>query len=447
MNYLLFRYVQPVPSLLATSSCFLFLLYLTDEFPQKREKKLKYKNYLLNNLKDKDYLLKGFIIFTIFMAQPLYCSIYIILYSIFSFFLYIYREKIGAEFYRAKFFGFKDYFTKLFSFLCIVFALILPYIIGLSFYLDYLILETYIRYLIPEFDISLVRNFIKLLSENFFLINLSVSNTNYFSLLLKLYFQTIDYGLLIIIIAIFIPFNKVFKLNETQKNVLRLIKLSYIFTVFVFSLHYLFQFINVGVIRTTNNFLTVYHIRLLEMFSGFWAILFSLVFKFIFYRSKPVVKMVGLENIVQKYNLKMIPIVFIILLGGYFYIINFIRFNPTTNYSDPHTEAVQYVGNYFYINPIQENSTIILEDLGNNHIYDLIPKENLNEKFFNFTYNSTYKEFYYKTVLIPNLKFIFLNLDGLSQSFINSLSKNLTIIYKDNFNYLFAEIKNNYSYH
>jgi len=431
----------PVSSLLGTSSGFIFLLFLGNEFPEKRPSKIKFRSYFYKNLKKKNSLLKALLLFVIFMAQPLYSFIYLCLYLGFLLYLYIYRERIDkGKVYTTKV-GFVPYFTKILCFICLFILVIIPYIVGLSIYLDYLILETYIRYAIPEFDISLIKFFVEIIPRVSHIFTLNFTENSYFSLISKIYYQTMDYGLIIIIIGLFFPFNKIFKINESQKNVLRFIKISFIFTFFIFSLNYLMRFINIGIVRTTNVFLEEYSFRILELFSGYWILLFVLVLKFIFIKSKKYYKKKKINEIAQKYNLKLIPAILLIITGGYFYFINFIRISPNLYFNDSQTEALQYVGNYFYENPVRENTSILLEDLGNNHIYDLIMDKNLNKEFFNYTQNTTYSDFYFNAILRHQLRYIFLNLDGLSPSFIETLRKDLNILYIDNNNFLFAEIK------
>ncbi len=82
-------------------------------------------------------------------------------------------------------------------------------------------------------------------------------------------------GKYFLIIGIFIPVNKFFQLNKKQRSLVRFIKFTFGLTVLLYILNEIINFF-----PNINAFMDDHLIRLIELFSGFWVILF--VFPFVF---------------------------------------------------------------------------------------------------------------------------------------------------------------------
>jgi len=196
-----------------------------------------------------------------------------------------------------------DFFLKVSSIFSIFLVLMLPYIICYSIFLKYSILGAYLYYLKPsylfqpldgiaksgEFFINcanfLLSNTILIDIEDFFVD--SILRSIFIYHISDFYFQTMRTGLIFLIIGILIPTNKFTNLNKKQKELIIFIKFTFILTFLFYLLNQIISFYHLTPsLSRLDSFLNYYLIRLFELFSGYWVILFVIPFVYfiIFFR-------------------------------------------------------------------------------------------------------------------------------------------------------------------
>jgi hypothetical protein len=215
-----------------------------------------------------------------------------------------------------------------------------------------------------------------------------------------------------------------------------------------------------------NAFLDDYLIRLFELFSGFWAILFVFPFVYIIIflkrsickikLNKKIANKRGIRKIIEKKSIKRITYAFlmmsIIFLSGIYYTLNYPRTSEWTRYyfTDSQTDVVLFAGNYFNENPLDEESIILVQNQNRQNIhflYALIQVENLEKLYYFFDYNSThylnstdYIEFK-GDIEFMNVSFVLFNVKFTDADFQTNLYSDFSILYRNEDDWIFAELK------
>jgi len=192
----------------------------------------------------------------------------------------------------------------------------------------------------------------------------------------------------------------------------------------------------------------VYIFRLFELFAGYWVIFFVFAFNyFIILIKKGYRKYKGNQTSSRRLikTFKISQLLAIFLISGFFYITNFNRTSYVNYYNDDQTEAVLYAGDYFYKNPLDDNTTILLENLTYRFIYNLLEFNNLNRKNFEFDFipglnYTTFKDFFVNYYNSYNSKFGLFFMGSLGNDFKTNLSIDFEIMYENQGGYVFVKI-------
>ncbi len=451
---------KAIPSLLVTSLGFLFLLFLGKGTSRDIDLKIpSLKKFLIPNIKNKNIILKGILFAGMGLAHPLYIFFFMLFYFSYEFFLFLLmRLKTQSLSYKLKLILLRNFLlTQLI--ICLIFVILVsPYIIGTSINREAFILGSYYSYVSDPGNVhSLSLNILSLgtifrdLGEWILSESLYNSINQFFAFILAgshvytFYKTTIQVGIFLIFYGIFLKFKKSHKLNEKQNMLVNFFKFTFIFTLLIFYLSQFFvYFFNIPLISNiVNLFYQVLRLRLFELFSGYWAILFVLAFNHIVIRIKE--KYVKARR--KKFSIKRISrfskisiFSVIIFTSGFFYLINIATSNYSMYFNEEQVQAVTFIGNYFEENPLEAKENILLEEFEFNAIYGLIVDENLEKNYYNFTYKTNYLEFNDDFNLL-NCEFIFLNISKLNENFKANFSLNFEIIYNGNNGFIFSKFK------
>ncbi|MFX1363499.1 MAG: hypothetical protein ACFFCE_10795 [Promethearchaeota archaeon] len=526
VNYLFYRYEMFIPSTLATTLGFLFLLFLRDgSIVQRVLNDLSPSKNSVNTLKKSEFLFRGAIISGIIMIHALYGLFYLCFYLLYEFYLFIVLLKSNRKILNSKSF-FTIKFLKYFSsfFLIIVFML-LPWYIGTSIYLDYPLYQAFTYYISslnsfqsPSFINKLGRFFYELASfifdntayrdlDNFF--HNDIMYFFNFQNSLHFYINTIGTGIILIVIGIFLPFKKFFNLDEKQKNLVRFVKFTFILSLLLYLINDLINFKKIPFTSRLNYFLSVYLRRVFELFAGYWVILFVLAFNFIilyfsrlflktkyirkitkndsidkffsisflkknFKKVKFTSKILKNNSVARTLNFKLIkrslnrlksikkiskkkfirkilgiPVIIVgIFISGFYYTINYRRIYYLNHFSDDYAKAVLFAGNYFNKNPLEEETTIVVELVeSKKFIYKLLVSDNLNKRYYTFyDYNEThflnytdYIEFK-EYIELMNASYVLLNVVFTDVDFQSNLYSDINLLYRNRGFWIFGEI-------
>ncbi len=450
-KYLFYRYQMPIPSTLATTLGFLFLLFLMEgTISHKILKFFNKKNVSSNYYHINTVILRGIIIAGIVIVQPLYGLFYLIFYLVYEFYIFIVILKFNKiHFNVRKYFIIKFIKTHL-AILTIIILLLLPWYIATSIYFNKPLFDSFLYYFSalkvfqPLEDLRYIGKFFYDLAReilrgsvyediNNFLID-NIVNLFNFTRSYDVYNQTIGTGIIIIAIGVILPINKFFQFNDKQKNIVRFIKFTFILTILSLLLTSILNFRGIPLLSKLNEFFAHYSMRLFEFFAGYWAILFVLSFNFIvlyfprlLFRSRYLrtktpkrsrdtrvnVKFlrINLKNkilnlsIIKKFlkklkSIKKIPkkrfikkslsipfIISIIFLSGFYYTINYGRIYYYNHFTDSQTDVVLFVGNYFHENQLEEDTTLLLQNQKIKQVYHLINAENLHKIIYSLGEN------------------------------------------------------------
>ncbi|MFX0138783.1 MAG: hypothetical protein ACFFDN_34400, partial [Candidatus Hodarchaeota archaeon] len=260
--------------------------------------------------------------------------------------------------------------------------------------------------------------------------------------LLGYYTHTIQIGIFLVIASLFLNFKKYYKYNKEQNNLINYSKFTFIL-IFLFWLLFIFSYyIEISIFQNIFNFLNLYQVRLFELFSGFWAILFVLTFNYVILSIKKKYYDAKYRKIPPKIVNKAFKACFvmsIITVSGFLYLANFGSIIHGKRYDNYRTEAVLYAGDYFNTNPLFEKKKIMLENLDNNHIYGLIVNSNLEKQYCNFPYDLEYSKFR-KAFILFNCQFILFNVSNLRVTFRIKFFKDFEIIHANSKGMIFAKI-------
>ena len=268
-------------------------------------------------------------------------------------------------------------------------------------------------------------------------------------------------GIIFIVIGIFIPVNKIFNFNKKQRDLLRFIKFTFVLTVLLYILNEI-----IYSLEEISAFLDVFLIRLIELFSGFWAILFVFPFVYIIiFVERSICKIKLNRKIVNnKRNTKIIEnksirritkaslIMSIIFLSGIYYTLNYSRTSEWMRYyfTDSQTDVVLFAGNYFNENPLDEENIILVQNQIGQRIhvlYTLIEVENLEKIYYIFDYNSThylnstdYIEFK-GDIEFMNVSYVLFNVKFTDADFQTNLYSDFNILSRNEDDWIFGKLK------
>ena len=268
-----------LPSTLSTTLGFIFLLSLKEgSFVNMLSNEIKLRKRILSNFKNKNIIVRGIILSGITMAHPLYGLYYIIFYFLFEIFFFIIVLKREKTNLKLKIINMGHFFLIFISILLIFLMMMLPYIIYYSLSSGNSLLEGFFSFFKPLYLFNPLTGIVKIGAPFFnldeFLFNISNIGQFYWS------YGT---GIIFIVIGIFIPVNKILYLNKKQRYLVRFIKFTLILTFLFYLLSAIIVFLPNEIFyffTGIDAFLDVFLIRLIELFSGFWAILF--VFPFVY---------------------------------------------------------------------------------------------------------------------------------------------------------------------
>lgn len=458
-TFIFSRNNKPIPSLLATTFGFLFLLFFGKGSSLDLDLKISsVKIFLKSTIKDKKIFLKGLLLAGFSLVHPLYGLLFTGFYFVYEFFLFLKRFKTQSISSNSKLLLVRNFFLSQFLMILIIVLFMSPFVIGTSLSRGIFILDSYLFYFSgTDINLSL---FINVTSLGAFFKDLGIwllFETPYYYIdlffrtifggthILSFYKETIQVGILLIIIGLFLNFKKSHKLNEKQNTLVNFFKFTFVFTLVILLLTQIFVlyvcyplFCNV-----LYRFYEIYRLRLFELFSGYWVIIFVLAFENIIVKIKKKYIKVKKNHIhikrVSKIS-KISIVSFIILTSGFFYFINFANIEFGVNFNDNQIQAVSFVGNFFEENPLEDNKGILLEELDSNDIYGLIVEVNLDKKYYNFTADLNYTQFNSEFNIL-NCEFVFFNISKVNESFIANFSNSFDIIYDGISGYIFGKTR------
>ncbi len=268
-------------------------------------------------------------------------------------------------------------------------------------------------------------------------------------------------GIIFIVIGILIPVKKFFHLNKKQRYLVGFIKSTFTLTVLLYILNEIIFFF-----PRINEFMDVYLIRLIELFSGFWVLLFVFPFVIIIILVKKSISRIklikniankrGIKKTIEKKSTKRIANAFLMMsvisLSGIYYTLNYPRTSEWTRYyfTDSQTDVVLFAGNYFNENPLDTENILLVENQGGEYIHflcALIQVENLEKIYYVFDGNSThylnstdYIEFK-GDIEFMNVSYVLFNVKFTDTDFQSNLTSDFNILYSNEDNWTFAKLK------
>ncbi|MFX1257034.1 MAG: hypothetical protein ACFFAN_04195 [Promethearchaeota archaeon] len=472
-SYLNSRYNMPISSNLATTLCFLFLLFLNESIISNIESNTyNLKLFTKRKLTDKNSLFKGLVLAGIFMANPIYLFFYSFFFFFFELYLLLRNLNLKCKFSKENLSLVIRFFISFFSILLYFFLFLIPYIIGTPIYLgaNFGIVFNSYSFLTLMFDFqktSFIYN--KKVFLLFFIENLQDFIRDFGRFLLKrpihkeiddffrnflfeipivnnfrnLYTSTLGLGIFFIIFGLFIKFGKYFDFDNKQKYLICFIKFSFLFIILYLAFYSILVLIEIPKTEKIIVYSSMYKKRMIEIFSGFWAVIFVLSINFIFKLMKKIFFKIKKPSKTPNKRMikifKMSQIISLILLSGFFYVTNFRRTSYTMHQDNKERfQAVLFVGNYFNEHPLDKKTKILLEDLGEDNIFNLLTYKYLKKEYYDFTEEINYTEFFdefdqndYEYILLPEYK--------LDDNFIGNFSKDFEDIY-ENSKFIFAKI-------
>ncbi len=398
-TFIFTRNNKALPSLLATTLGFLFLLFLGKGSSKDMNLKISsMKTFMMSNIKNKKVILKGLLFTGISLAHPLYGLLYMIFYFFYEFFLFLKSTKTDSI---SKLLLIRNFFISQFLIFLIFVVMLSPYAIGTSINRGANVIESYLFYFSdPNKTQSLFNNMaslgelfrdlgIGILFKSFyyylnqFFLNLFIG-THFYSF----YKETIQVGIILVMIGLFLNYKKYHYINEKQNVLINFFKFIFILVFLLLTFSQILILFACYPIYC--NFLwwfyDLYRLRLFELFSGYWAILFVLTFDYIIIMIKEKYLRAKKNRIPTKKFIRYSKISLITVItftSGFFYITNFGKIEFGINFNKDQLDSILFIGNYFDENPLEDKKRILLENLDSNAIYGLIVDKNLEKKNYN----------------------------------------------------------------
>jgi hypothetical protein len=466
-----------LPSTLSTTLGFLFFLSLKGgPFVNILSNEEKFRKRIFSTLKNKNILIRGILLSGITMTHPLYGLFYLIFYFLFEMYFFVVKLLREKTTLKRKIVNIGYFIFLLTSIFSVFLVMMLPFFIyyffysGLPFWVGYYYYFKPLYLFNPLTGIAIIGEFflnlgVYLLTntligdiENFlsgvFLGFISFGNLFHFNWIF-------GSGIIFIIIGILLPIKKFSQLNKKQRYLLAFIKFTFILTFLIYILNEIVIFT-----PSINGFLNVYLIRLIELFSGFWVIIFVYPFLLLIKLVKRLTNNISLrinssnqkafrnrkvKNITKRI-ISPILILSLIFFTGIYYILNYPRTSEWARYyfNDSHTDVVIFAGNYFNINPLYSEIRLLIEDQDEDYadyIYSLIQVQNLEKRHYLFNGNSSsflnstdYNEFK-GDVDFMNVSYVLFNVKFTDAEFQSNLTSDFNIIYRNEDDWIFAKVK------
>jgi len=466
VNYIFYRYGMPIVSILSTTLGFLFLLFLdvsTLETIQSNQDSLI--PYFKQKIIDKNIFFKGLIIAGIFMGHPLYGVFYLLLYIFYEICILITALIQDKENLKEKFNLIIKYSMVIILTCLYFFIFLIPYIICILSYADIgidLILN-YLRRYFPSifapkslnnnYMLFMIGDILKVIGK--FLIENPVNHAieGFFKGFLfqlpvifvfsDFYSRTYLFGIIFIIIGLFLNFTLHFNLNKKESNIINFIKITFVFTTLFLLITFYIGMIELDITQNLHEFFSEFQVRLFEIFSGFWAVIIILTLIYLLDNIKDwyLEKRKSMKRTrEQKIRIfKIFEVCTLISLCGFLYISNYSRTNYNQYTEDERIEAILWVGNYFNENPLREPTNISLERLEFNGLYSLLTFLNLERIYYDFQNSSDYLIFK-NHIDFSESEYIFVDKEILTKNFISNLLNDFEQLNDENSRFIFAKI-------
>lgn len=426
-NSLLFRFSLAVPSIIATSLGVIFFTTLI----QAENKRI--------------LLIRGILLGGMFLTHPLYFLFllgYIILFELLILINNLKENLRSRDFKNTRiiyrFIG-KNYLLFLIPLIFTIPYFLNLYFSGKSLY------KNFTRYLFRGYEADIHNVLIKFPKTRFIEVTLLSYNPSKSNFLYNLIFlgldipinKTLNWGVIFIILGIIYNI----KWENPQKNYLiGFTKFSLLISFIVFIISSLFFVIDNNTILSLASFIHQYGIRVFELFSPLWAILFVLGVSAVFKLLKKK-KNVKVENKKRDKKYEKIYLVVIIVLGVSLYSSHlYFQYNIiyTSHYDDDYlTEALLFMGDYFNTEDL-EDKIVLLPDNDNKFIYRQIYHRDFEREYLDFD-DTSYTELMNATTE-EDADFVLVYKLEAEDSCLDKIDNKQKVLY-ENPNYLFFKVE------
>ena len=434
-NYLMYRTTMLLPSILAVTLSLIFLLSLSEES------------------NSQSLFIRGLLIGGMTLAHLLYGIFFLFVFLVYE--LIKITNKLLKNQKRKD--GFKnskiiiDWLKENLFIILVTLLTLIPYV--LNFLLNGFDFFTYYYYYIdPDRRLSEIILLINPAQiTDFFSSYIASTNRNFgvlvFNALDFLINKTLVVGIFFLFIGLFFLSKHKFpyKLSERKEEVLSFVRFSFLFTCIFFITNIFLLSSSVPFILSLGLFFEQYGIRLFELFSPYWVILFIVGLRILIdFLSQKISKIRNKRKKRKKHdqrNSEQIYIYGALIVGVFLFSFHLhIHYNILyTNYyqDDYYTESILYVGTYLDEKGIDDASILFPKNNKTNVIYRIIYQKNIEKIGFenkdislgNFTNLITQED--------PD--FILIKTLNANESVIDYLKKNFDILY-ENPHYKFLKI-------
>ena len=446
-NYIFQRSNMSLPSILASTLGFLYLLFIGEDWMKNMDKEyLKLNSFFAHCLRSKKNIFKGLLFVGITLMHPLYGLMYIIFFTLYEFYILLLNIKHKLDPNMSRFRILAKFFINYMSIFIYFIIFMLPFLIGSYIRLGYSVIEAYFL-IIPnlmlfnpnslyftifgpifrEMGVWIMKYSIYFFVYKFF------QQIFFFLLLENFYDYTIQIGLIFIIIGVFIKFNKYNKFDKESDYLLDFITMTFVLSFLILALFRLFYFIEIDIFQSLYKFYYYYKNRVFELFGGYWALIFVFSFNYILFTIEKKCKKLKIfsnPSLKLKTSLKRFKIALIIFTCSFTFLINIGSIEHNVRFNDYQAETMLFVGDYFYDNPLNVKKGILLEDLPSKTIYSLIMDGNLEKNYYNFTAELNYSKFKEDFNQL-NCEYVLFNKSNTNMEFIQNFTEDFDILYEN----------------
>ena len=428
-NSLLFRFSLSVPSIVATSLGIIFF------------------NTLIQEENNRILLIRGILLGGMFLTHPLYFLFllgYIILFELLILINNIKENSKSRDFKNSRFILKFMVRNSILILIPLIFSI--PYFLNLSFS-GRSLYKNFTRYLYRGSEINtnnLLTTFSKTHLFEIMLLKFEPSKSNFLYNLVFFGFEipinkTLNWGIIFLILGLLY---KAKWENSQEKYLIEFTKFSLLLSFITFIVSSLFFVIDNSTILSFASFIYQYGVRVFELFSPLWSILFvlgvSTLFNFL-KKKKTKNSKEGNEN--QEKIHEKFYLVIILILGTSLYSSHlYFQYNViyTSHYDDDYlTEALLFMGDYFNSEDL-EDKTVLLPDNDNKFIYRLIYHKDFEREYLEFD-NTDYTELLNATVEEDADYVLVYKLES-EDSCLDEIDDEQKVLY-ENPNYLFFKVK------
>jgi len=466
-HYLISRYLENFPSILAVTFGFLFLLFLDESIIDKIDKNnSKILVFTKQTFLNKNLIFRGLILAAICLANTIYYFFYLIFYFFYEFFLLLVFVKDRGYLSRPNLYKIIRFIISLFVIFFFSLIFILPYVIGVDYQFHKgNVFFTYIRTFLGitlsstnNINVSFLLYLGNIFRDLGYLLYWSivsfgidrfftdfVFNTPIVTEYIHFYTRTIGIGIFIILIGLIFHRKTNMKSQDEDNYLINFLKFTLIMTFVFYTFIWIMSAINTPFTQRIYEFFWIFEQRLFEQFAGFWSILFVFGFiyilRYFFNLIKKWKKNIDFTEEKMVRRTKTVFLLAVVLTGGYFYLNNYYNvYYAYYDHDDYRIDALLFVGNYFNENPLELESTILVQETNDSITYSLIAFTlNLKFEYFDYLSNNSYTNFtaFYNSKscsysLIPKLE-----VDG---NFIGNLTLEYHILY-ENYAFIFSKNK------